>query len=350
MSSPAEINSISEFLLHAGTNFQVFDMGRGIQAIPTQTFLNWENAGEVIPRPRQQHAWFGIVFWQGEASQHHYIWFIKLPVDERGLLVSAARHHFLQIVVEALGESLISGDQKFELPDNPYVFQPAQSLMAQFGAMCRKTLKLPASKDSHKVVDFIRQKGSLDWQALSVQGIADTCLRLQEFNIEDLLCTHFDNYPKQVKQAILTSLENTPLTDALFNMLEVELNKHDEATFYAALQGLHTELASARLQNIISSVLTDDAAIDMDTLSILAARHYSQFTPDITREFLTKCAHVDQQKQYNGELFAGFFADLVQLPALRASVLALLRSPERSEVLSQAIGKLFNQTQGKATQ
>nr|WP_269468629.1 DUF3549 family protein [Alteromonas sp. ASW11-130] len=347
MSSPADINSISEFLLHAGTNFQVFDMGRGIQAIPTQTFLNWENAAEVIPRPRQQHAWFGIVFWQGEASEARFIWFIKLPVDEQGLLVSAARNHFLQIVLEALGESLNNSEKEFELPDNPYVFKPAQLLMAQFGALCRKTLHLPACEDSLKVINYLKQNGDVSWQELSVQGIADVCLRLHEFELESAICTNFDSYPTPVKKALLESLETAALSDNVNHLIETELKKHDEETFHAALQGLHAESASPNIQRIVGEILEREESKNLDTLSILAARHYTQFTPALTKQFLTLCAQFDEQENYNGALFAGFFSDLVQLPYLRQSVLTLLRSADRSEVLSKAIGKLFSQTQGQ---
>tara|TARA_Y100000814_G_scaffold293367_1_gene274622 strand:- start:1382 stop:1690 length:309 start_codon:yes stop_codon:yes gene_type:complete len=98
-----QINSISEFLLQAGTEYLVFDLGRRIEPLESQTFLNIENGLHIPPFPRQKHAWFGIVFWNKRASNQHYIWFIKLPIDEQGLVVTATRNHFLQIIVDALG-------------------------------------------------------------------------------------------------------------------------------------------------------------------------------------------------------------------------------------------------------
>ncbi len=322
-------------------------MGRGIEPIPAQTFLNWESALEVIPRPRQQHAWFGIVFWQGEASQPHYIWFIKLPVDERGLIVCAARNHFLQIVVEALGESLTNQDKEFELPENPYVFKPGQLQMAQFGALCRSTLNLAPSNDSDKAIQFIKQEGNIDWQELTVQGIADTCLRLNENKLAAAVCENFNTYPTPLKKALLQSLENVELDEHLIALVRQELTKDDADTFHAALQGLHAKKTHPLIQQAVAELIAQEDNVSIDTLSILAARHYTQFTPELTKQFLTLCAKADEQQDYNGALFAGFFSDLVQLPALRTTVLSLLRSPDRSEVLSQAIGKLFSQTQGK---
>lgn len=63
------INSISEFLLHAGTEYIVFDMGRRLTALDNQAFLDIENGSTVAPFPRQQHAWFGIVFFGIKIAQ-----------------------------------------------------------------------------------------------------------------------------------------------------------------------------------------------------------------------------------------------------------------------------------------
>ncbi|HBI76406.1 MAG TPA: DUF3549 domain-containing protein, partial [Alteromonas macleodii] len=54
-------------LLHAGTEYQVFDLGRRLEPTDSQTFLEIENGSAYAPYPRQQHAWFGIVFWNKNA-------------------------------------------------------------------------------------------------------------------------------------------------------------------------------------------------------------------------------------------------------------------------------------------
>ena len=77
--SAQSIQTLSEFLLHAGTNFQLFDLGRGVHAMDTQMFLDLENGMLPCPRPRQQHAWFAIVFWSGKPVKQHYVWFVKFP-------------------------------------------------------------------------------------------------------------------------------------------------------------------------------------------------------------------------------------------------------------------------------
>ena len=56
----SSIDTISEFLLHAGTDYRVFDMARGIRPLDSQSFLEIENGTVPAPYPRQQHIWFGV--------------------------------------------------------------------------------------------------------------------------------------------------------------------------------------------------------------------------------------------------------------------------------------------------
>ncbi len=134
----SQINTISEFLLQAGTDYRAFDMARGIRPLEPQLFLDIESAIVPAPYPRQQHAWFGILFFNKQMSHEHYIWFVKLPLDEQGLVIGAARQEFLKIVVEALGQTL---DQQKktnnQLPENPLTFVPNQKHLPNFNSTDR---------------------------------------------------------------------------------------------------------------------------------------------------------------------------------------------------------------------
>ena len=77
------IASISEFLLQAGTEYRVFDFGRGIRPLAEQQFLDIENGELPAPFPRQQHMWLGIVYW----NKQHQLWLIGISV---GMLISIA--------------------------------------------------------------------------------------------------------------------------------------------------------------------------------------------------------------------------------------------------------------------
>ena len=92
-----EITTLSQFLSTANTQFQVYDLGRRVQNIDMMAFHQIESLATPYPYPIQGHAHFAIVFWQAE--QQPYIWFIKLPLDEQGLLSPAPRQQFIKMIL-----------------------------------------------------------------------------------------------------------------------------------------------------------------------------------------------------------------------------------------------------------
>ncbi len=343
------IESISEFLLHAGTNFQIVDMGREITAIDAQTFLDIENATTPAPRPRQQHAWFGIIFWNTQQKQNEYIWFLKLPVDEQGLLVPASRNHFLQIIVDALGTSLTEdNEEKKTLPDNPYNFVPNQHQMSVFNAYARHLLNKPAIQGTDDVNRYLSHPAIVDWTQLPVQAIADAALLINQPEKKAALLACFDLYAEDFQVALLSACEpvllDNDLTDSLCQVIET--NNVNDKRDQAILRALTAQSEDARIQHALGIIMREDASLDVDTLSVIAARHYTQLNEVLIKMFFEQVAKCDEAQGFNGALFKGFFADLVQVPATRERVLGLLRLPERSAALSRAIGQLFAQAKG----
>lgn len=341
--SAASIESISEFLLHAGTNFRVLDLGRGLDEIDTQTFLEIEGAQIPAPKPRQQHAWFAIVFWNTQATTQHYIWFLKLPLDERGLVVTASRNHFLQIILDALGTSLADDTEKAQtLPDNPYSFVPPQSQMAQCNAKIKHMLSLPPSSGYALAKNYVQAPGVQDWQQIPVQGIADLTYELNG-QLGDTVAASFTSLAPAFRDTLMQCCEVVTVSDSLFSEFENALYA-PEGLNLSALRGLALPVIDARLDAVLDEVLQHDG-LDIDVLSVLAARHYTQFNQPRIKQFFEQAARVDDASTMQGTLFQGLFADLVQIPALRPHVLAMLRDQERSSRLSDAIGTLFSQTQ-----
>ena len=167
----SQINTISEFLLQAGTDYRVFDMARGIRPLESQVFLEIENATIPAPFPRQQHAWFGVLFFNKKISDERYIWFVKLPLDEQGLVIGAARQQFLQIVVEALGQSLDKqNNPNNQLPENPFTFVPNQQQLADFNSIGRVELEIPLSEHLNLVEQYLATPERHDWRTSSYAG------------------------------------------------------------------------------------------------------------------------------------------------------------------------------------
>ena len=170
MTHSKNINTLSEFLLQAQTQYLLIDLGRGMRLINNQTFFEWENQQAPCAYPRQDHAWFCIVFWNEQVDKERYMWFIKLPVDENGLLVQASRNQFLEIIVTALGSQLEhTANEQAQLPENPYIFTPSQQQLADCNALIRRQIN-DNSRDNSKAIRYMQAPSIQEWQDLSVQN------------------------------------------------------------------------------------------------------------------------------------------------------------------------------------
>ncbi|XQW86168.1 DUF3549 family protein [Thalassotalea piscium] len=87
------IDTISDLLTLSNSQYRVYDIGRKIDKITKEQFSKIEANQLPYPFPSQGHAHLALAFWQKEAK-HPYLWFVKLPLDERGLLNQGARNHF----------------------------------------------------------------------------------------------------------------------------------------------------------------------------------------------------------------------------------------------------------------
>ncbi|MGS2720283.1 DUF3549 family protein [Paraglaciecola aestuariivivens] len=345
----SQINTISEFLLQAGTDYRVFDMARGIRPLSSQTFLDIENGSQAAPFPRQQHAWFGILFFNKQLSKELYIWFVKLPLDEQGLVMNAGRQQFLHIVVEALGKSLDKQDNpNNQLPENPFTFVPSQQQLASFNSICRTTLATPLSEHLDLAKQYICTPTMQDWRLVPMQGIADFCALITETTdntqakLKQQLMQQFLHLAPQVQEAICSALENhqvdEPLSLVLINWYQTTPN--DPQIMQAVLRALCQSQAKTEVKNLLHTLLenANQTQFQEPLVMLIAARHW-QYLLDKT--FLV--SYLDLLAKQEFGLFSGLFSDLVQIPSLRETMLGMLRWPDKSPQLTQAIGQLFGQ-------
>ncbi|WP_164078303.1 DUF3549 family protein [Alteromonas facilis] len=339
------IDSISEFLLHAGTDYRVFDMGRGIREIPSQQFLEIENGTRPAPYPRQQHQWTGITYWNQQLSEQRYIWFLKLPLDEQGKVVDAARRHFLELVVTALAESKQDVSQSLEstskVHDNPYIFTPTQQQLADFNALSRRACGLPTGKDFAVSKQYLDTPHLLDWQKISVQGLSDCVHFGSNADWFNWLDNFSHKYPAPVQKHLLSGLENKPIDNQLANHI-AELFSPEagdtEFNLWCLRSLAQAEIAAPRVK-VVTSLLSQEH-VSQDTLIVIAGRHWSLLQEERLMMFLEHAAKASNSPDF----FIGLFADLAQIPDIRTQVLAAIRNPKRSERLSTAIGWLFSQS------
>lgn len=336
-----QISTISEFLLHAGTDYRVFDMGRGIRRISNQQFIDIENTLKTPQFPRLNHMWFGVIFWNKQLSNQHYIWFVKLPLDEQGLLISATRNHFLQIIVDALGEQLEHTEKNNgQLPENPYTFIPTQQQLADFNSISRCLLKLGHSPHYQVASEYLSNPDSQLWQSIPQQGLSDAVASLSEQNIEKTLISNFDDYPSPVKYSLLVSLENQTVTIKLAEKITLWLsNSNQPVDWQYGLRALSQSPCTGLIKQLLIEFLNSQLANDSNNLMVISGRlwHHLEDTT-LFNLYIEQVAKVDAESP----IFSAIYADLVQIPVLRQQMLNMIRNQHKSDALTSAVGKLFS--------
>lgn len=333
-----EITTLSQFLTTAKTQFQVYELGRRVQHIDMLAFHQIESLVTPYPYPIQGHAQFAIVFWN--ESQQHFIWFLKLPLDEQGLLSPAPRSQFIEMVLTALGQDPtqpLTDEQQDRLANNPFSFKPSQEKLAVFNALVRKQLGLSASIQYEFAVQYLSgQIAVSEWQHIGLQGLSDVCVRLGELDHEQQLLASFDNSAIEVQIALCQCLEHLHLTEGLANKLYAKFvaAPPEYQAYYLRALASHTELSQQALVH-----LQQTERLEANELISIAGRNWTVLKQELSRSIYLEALARQPQAFFNQ-----IFADIVAIPSLRNHLLGELRNPNRSVQLSQAIGGLFKAT------
>ncbi|MDH1471111.1 DUF3549 family protein [Shewanella bicestrii] len=333
-----EITTLSQFLTTAKTQFQVYELGRRVQHIDMLAFHQIESLVTPYPYPIQGHAQFAIVFWN--ESQQHFIWFLKLPLDEQGLLSPAPRSQFIEMVLTALGQDPtqpLTDEQQDRLANNPFSFKPSQEKLAVFNALVRKQLGLSASIQYEFAVQYLSgQIATSEWQHIGLQGLSDVCVRLGELDHEQQLLASFDNSAIEVQIALCQCLEHLHLTEALANKLYAKFvaAPPEYQAYYLRALASHTELSQQALAH-----LQQTERLEANELISIAGRNWT-----VLKQELSRSIYLETLARQPQAFFNQIFADIVAIPSLRNHLLGELRNPNRSVQLSQAIGGLFKAT------
>lgn len=330
-----EITTLSQFLTTANTQFQVYDLGRRVQHIDMLAFHQIESLATPYPYPIQGHAQFAIVFW--DASQQHFIWFLKLALDEQGLLSPAPRSQFIEMILTALGQDPtqpLSDEQQERLANNPFSFKPTQEKLAVFNALVRKQLGQHASTQYEFALQYLSgQMESTQWQHIGLQGIADVCARANELDHEEHLISSFDIAAIEVQIALCQCLEHLHISDILADKILTKLidAQPEYKPYFLRALASRAEYGQQALEQIHKQ-----SCLDANTLLSLAGRNWSVLKQASSRSIYLEALALQPQAFFNQ-----VFADIVAIPSLRNPLLAELRNPTRSVQLSQAIGGLF---------
>ncbi|RUO22549.1 DUF3549 domain-containing protein [Aliidiomarina iranensis] len=352
------IDTLSDFLAVAGANheaktdYRIYDMSRRVRPISAADFQAIERGERPFPSPRQQHAWLAVVLWSSIRGSDPYIWFVKLPLDERALFDHAARQHFLSIIVEALGTdptSEPSEAQQQRLEQNPYIFVPDEARRAAFHAQVSADLQQPTSIHYEDALAWLQgQKAEADWQNIGVQGIHDALTRnLSDSHLQQQIQNNLLLWPVPIQQALMEAMEHqelpTSLADNLLSQLRHNLPVSGQIVL---LRSLASYSQSKKMQTAIGRLLRElpsEETEKLDLLFSLGARCWPTLADaDNLERYMSAAATASQ------DIFVSIFRDLVMLPELRGQLLQLFGRNQLNPALQQALSQLIQQTRGTA--
>jgi hypothetical protein len=350
--SENKISTLSEFLHQCGAKYRVFDMGRRVSKLSPDEFVSFEWAQKPYPLPFQRSAMFGVIFWHPDAADKHFVWFLKFPLDEQGLLLQSARDEFLVMLLERVGESMLAaadGKQiEGALKDSPYTFTPREDKMAAFNAQATYSLSLkPSQYYPQAYAFFTGQRDLNDWSELGMQGVADVAVRLDD-NEETLgLIDTLPKLPAEPFNVLATFLENarpaTGIVEVLAQRIDVQLQEQqpDVSTVCACLRAASNSPAQGLVDQMVKQVLKHPFSQHVEVLAIISGRCWRSLRqPSLCRLYVEQLAHNDA----GAAGFSQLLADLVFVPGMREPVMQALRQPERSEQLARFVGEMFGQS------
>ncbi len=344
-----QIYTLSQLIQQSNCEYAIYDLGRRVQRIDSKQFESIEAAQQPYLFPLQRHAHLAIAYWN--ETKQPWIWFLKLPLDERSLLQQADVGNFIKYVIEAIGVSLsseLNEDQQQNLSNNPYTFKPKDDKMAMFHSLLRADLEQPMSQYYEHAKTYLSgNNGWTNWQSVGVQGLADVCANLDKDNNSVALRNALIHLPNTVLYATLGCLEHIKLPEKLAQrQLEIinDLCDSDAADLF--LLSAHIRALSGAPKKVLSEalaqILRSERLSHPEVLVAIAGRCWGGLEDiAIANQFLLRLAQTGDQ-----QLFNQLFADLVMQPTLRMCMLQILHGDANSQ-LAQALVKLQQNTKSE---
>ena len=341
------IATISELLKVSGSQYRLYDIGRLVSKLPKALFEKIELNQLPYPTPVQGHACIAIAFWQKQYLQP-YLWLLKLPLDEHGLLNQGARNHLIAIIIDALGADLTqeaSKEQEELLKSNPYLFTPAQYKLASLNSKIKVDLKHKPSEHFLPFKSYLSNESAWNnWQEIGVQGITDFIARINQDNNSELLLQALDKLPDEVLSPVCSALENeqypVALIDAVISLLKNDITQLNSSSNAAQLlRALAANSQHVHVKAVVS-LLMQQEHVSVELLITLSGRCWNALTDE--KVLMAYFEHLLHSNDLT--MFTSIFKDLVTIPSIRPIAFQCIRSEHRSPALAQAIGQLFSQT------
>lgn len=332
--------TLLEFLEDTGARVRVYDLGRRVSELDRETMLGFEKAAAPYPLPMQRKAWLALVQLIDDRSGEPVIWFLRLDLDEQGLLVQAERDYLLSRLLESAQASVDGADPQVFLQDNPYAFTPRDDRMAQFHALLSRDLGQPPSRFyAHALEYFSGAPGWDQWSFVGYQGIADVACRHRNQPLTDAIA----QLPMEPLIALGHCLESqrleAPLRDALLGRLDEELDRAEPVTGIVAtlIRAVSRNSDQAVVQASLRRVLDHPGAGNIEWLAAISGRAWEALSDtQLLDHYLRRLATND----HGQAAFAHCVSDLLSLPGLAERVRARLRDPGQATEVKTAFATM----------
>ncbi len=346
----ADSITLLEFLEQAGATVRAYDIGRRIGALGRKQFLAFENADAPYPLPMQRKAWFALVQLPAATPSDPVIWFLRLDLDEQGLLVQAERDYLLNRLFESAQAKTQGSDPQAFLQDNPYAFTPREDRMALFHALLSKDVGLSPSRFYEHALDYFRGTPGWDqWSFVGYQGIADVACR----HDDEPLTAAIPHLPREPLVALCHCLESRPLsarlTEALVRRLTeaVEQQPPDIQLLAALIRGLSAAGSTgASNTHPIRTILRHPAGNNIEILAAVSGRAWETLDD---RELLDTYLQRLAENDHGQAAFEHCIGDLLSLPSLADTVRQALRSPAQAATVRDAFARMKPGTDAPAS-
>ncbi len=320
-----------------GIETVVHDMGRRIQRLSPQVFRQFEAGQQPWPWPLQQHAWLAIIGWHEDDRDKHFIWFVRLPLDELGQLDPVVRDEWRQNILSLLSAGKAGHDNGIE---PAFGFTPKEESMAAFHARAEQLLHQPVSAYYSQVQDYLAGKPGYDnWQQLGMQGLAEVAARLDEGNNQQIVMHAIPLLPLPPFAQLCRFLEHQPIDDALATCL---ISRADDSAsvdpLVAVIRGISGMNHSSLHGKFIFQWLNGPHGNNIEVLAAISGRSWELLThKDIARAWLTALSQNDQGQHG----FDHLLADVLAIPGIRTPLMDVMREPERDDSLARAMAQFF---------
>ncbi len=347
------IESLADLFELAQCKATYFDLGRHIQKLTPQEVIQFDRQQSAYPYPYRQQATLAIVLHPKTEKPHSdnmSIWFIRLPIDEKGSINLGTRDHLIKSIVDKILQEDNSTDLSEALTDNPYAFKPDTERMASFHAILAKQMKKPPSQYFTELVTYLSgnvAREDSNWETLGLQGIADLAARANDDEYKPLIKTALRSAPLILASTLAKALEHEKLDDDYLMYIVAEFRESIDIEFKASLiRAVSRSNGHQRLSQILqlSLVSAEKSATD-DQLQLIVALvakcpHWLASDSELLHLAMENLA----QRDDGFHAFSKIAIELTHTHLVKDALWSLFKNNQISARLAQAVAHLFSKS------